>query len=168
MFYEVTEAPNRNMVALAEMIDQQVYELLHSVSAGVSDFAAPDLLRFTEGLDDIDGYATWVDSAGGTDNPETHPFEWPITYLAAVEAGDCENKAIRDLVREYRTLQNEILRGQSTKLAAGWHGPDKARRFDPGVARIRRFRDSYIKDTLPRDLPESTSAKVPVGPGIGG
>jgi hypothetical protein len=167
MFYEVTEASNRNMVAIAEMIDQQVFELLHCASAGVSDIAPPDLERFTEGLNDIKTYATWVESAGGTDNPETHPYKWPITYLAKDEIGDCENKAIRDVVREYRTLQNEVLRSQSAKLAAGWHGPDKERRFDPGVARIERFRDDYVASALPRDLPESTSSKEPVGPGYG-
>lgn len=165
MFYEVTAAPNRNLVAIAEMIYQQVFELLHCASAGVSNIQPQDMERLTEGLNDVESYGQWVASVGGIDNPETHPHAWPVTYIAKDEIGDVENKAIRDLVREYRTLQNEILRSQSAKLAAGWHSPDKERRFDPIIARMRRFIADYVEASLPRDLPESTSSKEPVGPG---
>lgn len=168
MFYEITQVANRNMVGLAELCDQAVFGLLKSQSAAVTDFKSPDLGRLYERLDELNSYADWVARKGGNDTPETHPFEWPIRYIASGLSDDTENKAIRDIVRDLRTLQNELLRSQSAKLASGWHGPDKERRFDPIMDAIRSYLDDYVSNAIPRDVPEGTPVRDSIGHGHNG
>lgn len=152
--YSVTAMCNRDLAGLVERIDETIYEISKSQSEGLLDLRVADRARLDQYNNRLDRYASWIVSEPEVDAPETHPAETQVTYISNSEDDDCENKALRDLIRMYRVLMTEMACCASNRMPNGLSGHDKAR-FDQHLAKIRSFLVNYVDETQPVDMPES-------------
>jgi len=158
---------NQDIAGLAERIDEIVFEVAKSQSAGLTDMRPFDRTRIGEYVALLNRYADWVVSAPDVDLPETHPREHPIKYISADVDDDLENKSLRDLVRYLRALITELTNSQSAKQANGMTTHDK-RRFDLVMAKVAAFLSDYVDNTQPVDMPESAPSSDTIEHGFKG
>ena len=167
MPYEVTVVQNQDIAGIAERIDEVIFEVARSQSAGLTDLRAPDRVRLSEYIALLNRYAEWVVAAPDVDLPETHPRDYPITYISADISADFENKALRDLVRYLRSLLTELTNSQSARAASGMTTHDK-RRYDLVMTKVAAFLSDYVDNTQPIDMPASAPSSESVVPGYVG
>lgn len=167
MTYSVTEVINADVAGLAERTDEVIYEVAKSQSANLTDMRPFDRERIDQYNTMLKRYANWVVAAPDVDLPETHPRSYPIKYISKDLSDDVENKAVRDLVRYYRSLITEITNSQSARLANGLTKHDK-RRFDLIMEKIENFLSEYVDETQPLDMPESAPSSDAVEHGYRG
>lgn len=165
--YAITEVFNQDVAGLTERIDEVIFEIGKSQSAGITDMRPFDRTRIGEYLDMLTAYKAWMTSAPDVDLPETHPRNYPIVYISEDLGDEVENKAIRDLVRYFRALMTEMTNSQSAKQANGLTTHD-ARRFDLVIDKVANFLTEYVDPQQPLDLPESAPSSNPVTPGFVG
>jgi hypothetical protein len=115
----------------------------------------------------LNRYAAWVTDAPDIDLPETHPRDYPIKYISKDVDADVENKALRDLIRMYRSLITELTNSQSARAANCLTVHDK-RRFDLVMEKVGKFLADYVDDTQPLDMPESAPSSEAVEQGFTG
>ena len=167
MPYSVTEVVNADVAGLTERADEVIYEIAKSQSANLTDMRPFDRTRITQYNAMLKRYANWVVSAPDVDLPETHPRMYPVKYISKDVSDDVENKAVRDLVRFYRSLITELTNSQSARLANGLTSHDK-RRFDLVMEKIENFLEEYVDETQPLDMPESAPSSEAVEHGYQG
>jgi len=167
MTYEVTEVINADVAGLSERIDEVVFEVAKSQSANLTDMRGFDRERISQYNAMLRRYKAWVVDAPDVDLPETHPRVYPIKYISKDISDEVENKAIRDLIRFYRSLITELVNAQSARLANGLTAHD-ARRFDLVMDKIEAFLDDYVDQTQPLDMPESAPSSDGVTHGYRG
>ena len=165
MPYTITQVSNHDIAGLVVRIDEILYEVLKSQSAGQNDTVSFDRVRIDQYVAALKHYMSWVAAAPEIDLPETHPRMHQIKYLTAEEGIDIENKALRDLVRMLQAAITELTASQSANRASGISTHDK-RRFDLIIQKIELFLTEYVDLTHPMDMPESAPSSPPVGPGI--
>jgi hypothetical protein len=144
-----------------------IYEVAKSQSANLTDMRPFDRTRIDEYNAMLNRYAAWVTDAPDIDLPETHPRDYPIKYISVDVDADVENKALRDLIRMYRSLITELTNSQSARAANGLTVHDK-RRFDLVMEKIAKFLNDYVDSTQPLDMPESAPSSEAVGEGYKG
>lgn len=167
MPYEVKSVFNQDVAGLTERIDEIIYEIAKSQSAGLTDMRSFDRTRLTQYVELLKRYAAWVTDAPDVDLPETHPRDYPIKYISEAIDDEVENKALRDLIRYLRSLITELTNSQSAKQANGLTTHDK-RRFDLVVQKVEAFLTDYVDNTQPIDMPESAPSSEPVESGFMG
>jgi len=167
MAYEVTSVLNQDVAGLAERVDEVIFEVARSQSANLTDMRPFDRTRIDEYNGMLNRYAAWVTDAPDIDLPETHPRDYPIKYISADVDADVENKALRDLIRMYRSLITELTNSQSARAANGLTVHDK-RRFDLVMQKIEKFIVDYVDNTQPLDMPESAPSSDAVEQGYVG
>lgn len=167
MTYEVTEVINADVAGLAERADEVIYEVAKSQSANLTDMRPFDRERISQYNAMLRRYKGWVVAAPDVDLPETHPRVYPIKYISKDISDDVENKAIRDLIRFYRSLITELVNAQSARLANGLTQHD-SRRFDLVMDKVEAFLEDYVDETQPLDMPESAPSSDAVDSGYKG
>lgn len=165
MYYEKKSCENMDVAGLVERTDEVIFELAHCQSANMTDIKTFDRVRIDEYNAMLNRYADWVTSAPDVDMPETHPRLYAIKFISEDINVEVENKALRDLIRFYRGIINEMVRGQSSGAANGLTTHDK-RRFDLIMEKIQKFLVDYVDNTQPLDMPESSPSSERVGPGL--
>ena len=152
--YSVRSMCNRDLAGLVERIDEVIYEISRSQSEGLLDLRVADRNRIDSYNNRLERYVEWVVSEPEVDAPESHPSQVNITYISETEDDDAENKALRDLIRMYRVLMQEMSLSASNRMPNGISSHDKGR-FDQHLAKIRSFLTAYVDQTQPVDMPES-------------
>ena len=165
MPYAIKEVANHDVAGIVERVDEIIYEILKSQSAGLTDMRSFDRTRIDEYIALLDRYANWVVAAPDIDLPETHPRMYPIRYLSEELVNDVENKALRDVVRMYQALIIELTASQSAAAASGLTVHDK-RRFDLLQEKVKKFMSEYVDQTHPIDMPESAPSSPPIERGL--
>ncbi len=163
--YTVKTVCNRDVAGLVERIDEVIYEVSKSQSEGLANVRVADRARLDQYNGRLERYVGWLTSEPEVDAPESHPSECNITYISETEDDDCENKALRDLIRMYRVLMTEMANSQSTRMPNGLSRYDKAR-FDSHLRKIRSFLTGFVDQELPVDLPESSPSSASTSHGF--
>jgi len=162
--YSVTSMCNRDLAGLVERIDETIYEVSKSQSEGLLDIRVADRARLDQYNARLTRYVDWIVSEPQVDAPETHPSECKVTYISQSEDDDCENKALRDLIRMYRVLMTEMACSASNRMPNSLSAHDESR-FRAHMAKIENFLTSYVDDTQPVDMPESQPSSSLTGHG---
>jgi len=162
--YSVTSMCNRDLAGLVERIDEVIYEVSKSQSEGLLDIRVADRSRLDQYNARLERYVNWIVSEPQVDAPETHPSECQVTYISQGEDDDCENKALRDLIRMYRVLMTEMACSASNRMPNSISKHDETR-FRAHLSKIRNFLTEYVDDTQPVDMPESQPSSSLTGHG---
>lgn len=165
--YTVKAMCNIDLAGLVERIDETIYEISKSQSEGLLDIRIADRSRLDQYNNRLERYMEWMYSEPQVDSPESHPSKNPITYISETEDDDSENKALRDLIRQYRVMMTEMAHCASNRMPNSISNPDKAR-FDASLAKIRSFLTNYLDDTQPVDMPEGQPSSSQTTHGFGG
>ena len=167
MTYEVKTVLNQDVAGLTERTDEIIFEVARSQSGNLTDMRPFDRTRIDEYNQMLNRYAVWITEAPDIDLPETHPREYVIKYISEGVDADIENKALRDLIRMYRSVITELTNSQSARMANGLTTHDK-RRFDLVMEKIAKFLTEYVDNTQPLDMPESAPSSEAVDQGFTG
>lgn len=163
--YAVKSMENRDVAGLVERIDEVIYEVSKSQSEGLANLRLADRQRLDQYNGRLERYVNWLTSEPEVDSPESHPAQTNVTYISEGEDDDCENKALRDLLRMYRILMTEMACSASTRMPNGLAKHDKGR-FDQHMKKIRSFLTNFVDEELPVDLPESSPSSSLTGHGL--
>lgn len=159
---------NLNIKGAAERIVRYREEVARSASAGVTALSTADKKRMFAYLKELRSYLDWVyglqkdDDGDFLDLPESHPKE-RMVELPEVLA-EVENNHLRDVIEYLDVLFEEIMNSQSSRLGAGFLGPD----YNRAIAildSIDSYTAQFIEDNSPMDLPESSPRREMVAAG---
>jgi len=174
--YKVKSMNNTNMVGLVERIDESLVEMLLAQSASVNEFRKADQTRVNTYFTSWETLVNFMAEDPELDSPQTSPQKIPVVFWSnrdniTDEDGeeqpivqDPENKALRDLTRDMRTLMGEMALSNSRRLPNGISPHDKAR-FDMHLKKMRAYMETYVGKVTPLDLPETSPAHPESGHG---
>ena len=174
--YKVKSMNNSNMVGLVERIDESLVEMLLSTSASVNVFREADQLRINSYFTAWEKLVAFMASDPELDSPQTSPQKIPVVFKSNLDAiidedgesqpivQDPENKALRDLTRDMRTLMGEMALSNSRRLPNGISDHDN-KRFDMHLSKMRAYMTAYVQEVTPLDLPETSPAHAESGHG---
>ena len=152
--FSVTAIRNNDLVGAIERIDIAVAELAKSESADSGGSQIYDRQRIDQYNRVIDQYMDYVVAqTGKVDVPYTYPTYYDIEYISNTLNVDITNKAMRDLLRLYLQMMEQLSKCDS----AGWS--NGIQEFDYGRYvllrdKIQSFLDNYVDQTNPIDMPE--------------
>lgn len=153
----MAETNNHDLVGINKRIKRFAFELVYSVSSGVSEIRSADMERLQAYLHALTAYKGWVVSQPQLDLPASHPRIWEVEDSLNLQ--QVENEMVDDLVHILDVLNYELLHSQSSRLPQGLNEFD-SKRFDMVMRKAEDFVSHYIEMATPLDLPES-SPKMP-------
>jgi len=156
------EVLNQDLPGLHKRINRFLTEIYKSQSSSISEVTAADQTRIITYIDAIDSYHSWMTSQPDLDLPETSPN--PFTLEANPEMAPVESESCNDLIRQFQTLRDEIVNGQSARRSSGMIGFDSIR-LTACTTKCRSFMTDFVANVTPLDLPESSPAKATSGLG---
>ena len=163
----MTTVNNQDVAGLCERIDEVIYELAKSQSSSVTDMNEFDRARIDSYIALLNSYVAWILSAPHVDVPETHPRDYEIKEIAAQLSDDTENKAVRDIIRMFRSMFTEMANSQSARNPNGLISHD-ANRFTLLSNKIAAFLTDHVDANQPVDMPESSPSSEAATAGFGG
>ena len=156
---------NHDVVGIWDRLNRFIVEIYKSQSSQVSQFFSADQLRLASYLDAIDGYHAWVVSQPQLDLPETSPRVYVLKAAPAVT--DTENDEVDNLIRLFELTRDELINSQSARQGSGFIPFDSVR-LTAIVSKAREFLNTFVQQSTPLDLPESSPQTPTMGSGIGG
>ncbi len=159
---DTTKVCNTDVFSLHRRINRFMYELIKSQSSGVSQTMGFDTARVLKYLASIKALMTWITSQPLLDLPETGPQ--PVMLLENTPITNLENESVYDLVMMFSLLRDELANSQSARLSTGLlkYDHDRATAI---VTKMELFVNSYISQSEPLDLPESSPLVASTGGG---
>jgi hypothetical protein len=174
--YKVKSMNNSNMVGLVERIDESLVEMLLSTSASVNEFREADQIRINTYFTAWETLVAFMAGDPELDSPQTSPQKVPVVFKSNLDmiidedgqeqpiVQDPENKALRDLTRDMRTLMGEMALSNSRRLPNGI-SPHDEKRFVMHLSKMRSYMSQYVGEVTPLDLPETSPAHAESGHG---
>lgn len=153
---------NHDVCGLQRRINRFITETMNAASNGVSQVSGADQTRISSYLSAIRAYVEWIVAQPELDLPETSPTQWPLDVDPVVP--EVENESLIDLVNMFVLAREEIINGQSGRLAAGLIKFDHDRLLAI-VTKAESFISDYIAKVTPLDLPESSPMRAEQGQG---
>ena len=155
--FAVTQIRNNDLVGAVERIDIAVAELARSESADSGGSQVFDRTRIDMYNKQIDEYMDYVVAVTGkVDIPHTYPTNYPIDYISNSLDVDITNKAMRDLIRIYLQMMEQLSKSGS----AGWSNGIQTHDYSRYVMirdKIQSFLNDYVDVVTPIDMPEYNS-----------
>ena len=155
--FSVTQIRNNDLVGAIERIDICIAELARSESADSGGAQIFDRARIDMYNQQIDEYMDYVVKVTGkVDIPHTYPTDYPIDYISNSLDVDITNKAMRDLIRLYLQMMEQLSKCGS----AGWSNGIQEHDYGRYVMirdKIASFLTDYVDVVTPVDMPEYTS-----------
>ena len=155
--FSVTSIRNNDLVGAVERIDICVAELARSESADSGGAQIFDRARIDMYNRQIDEYMNYVVAqTGKVDVPHTYPTYYDIDYISNELNVDITNKAMRDLLRLYLQMMEQLSKSGS----AGWSNGIQQHDYGRYVLirdKIQAFLTDYVDVVTPVDMPEYTS-----------
>jgi len=161
----VTFVYNHDVQGLHRRINRFIVETVNAGSNGVSEVSAADQTRLGTYLAAIKSYVAWVMSQPELDLPETHPRQYPLEANPDVPV--IENESMLDIIHHFELARDEMVNGQSGRLASGLIKFDEARILAI-IAKATSFLKDYVGVVTPLDLPESSPMHLLQGAGKSG
>lgn len=153
---------NDDIAGIYRRINKFLEELQKSASSNVADINDFDKTRVLSYLASLTAYVNWIVDQPLLDLPETHPkileLESPPELLPV------ENLMVKDLMRLFERVRDEILSSQSARNATGLISFDE-KRMRAVIEKAEKFIDSYVSKVTPIDLPESSPREASTGSG---
>jgi len=153
---------NHDVQGLHRRINRFIVEAINAASNGVSMVSDADQSRMSTYLVAIKTYVAWVVSQPVLDLPETHPREYVLEENPAVPV--IENESLLDLIHLFTLARDEMVNGQSGRMASGLIRFDNDRILAI-IAKAESFLSDYVAIVTPLDLPESSPMHVLAGQG---
>jgi hypothetical protein len=144
---------NHDVAGLHARLNRFLTELALSQSNGSSQVLEHDQSRLQSYIAAIRSYMGWVEAQPTLDLPETHPTTYPLDPDPAIP--EIENESIRDVLRMITLAREELVNGQSARMASNFVKFDSAR-VRAVVDKVENFLTAYIQTTTPLDFPESS------------
>ena len=155
--WEPTTVRNPDIVGAVERADKYAYDMCRFESASINEITEFDINRILSYNGALRVYIQTLNEAPATDNPHSYPGMYSIYYLTQdFDFDSVKNKAIRDIVRQYVNLWVNLSRSESADKSIGYLIFDYNRAMTH-LDRIDFYIESYIKQALPLDLPESSA-----------
>jgi len=155
--FSVTSIRNNDLVGAVERIDICVAELAKSESADSGGSQIFDRSRIDMYNSQIDEYMDYVVAqTGKVDLPMTYPTYYDIDYISNGLDVNITNKAMRDLLRLYLQMMEQLSKSGS----AGWSNGIQEHDYNRYVMirdKIQSFLTNYIDQVTPVDMPEYTA-----------
>jgi hypothetical protein len=164
--FSVTWMKNNDLVGAVERIDICIAELARSESADSGGAQIFDRQRIDMYNKQIDEYMDYVVSVTGkVDVPHTYPTRYDISYISnTLEHVDITNKAMRDLIRLYLQMMEQLSKSGSASWSNGIEQHDY-NRYVMIRDKIQSFLTDYVDVVTPVDMPEYTSFSQEGGAG---
>ena len=116
---------NADIQSMSDKINRFIIEAGLSESANVHIMSPFDLTRFNAYLESIRQLQSWVNATPMLDLPNTYPRKWCMKSVEQVP--QMESDGIRMLIRLLETMRDELIRGQSSRVASGFNEFDNTR-----------------------------------------
>ena len=154
--WEPKSVRNPDIVGAVERADRYAFDMCRFESASINEITEFDINRILSYNSALRTYIQTLNDAPPTDNPHSYPGMYNLYYKTeAFDFDSVVNKAIRDIVRQYVNLWVNLSRSESADKSNGYLVYDYTRAMTH-LDRIDYYIDSYIKQALPIDLPESS------------
>jgi len=153
---------NHDICGFIRRLDRYIYEMHKSVSSGVMAMNDFDKGRLMSYLGACHAYIDWIIAQPQLDLPESSPQVYTIDDPQELEVADNEN--CNDIIRLWEILRKELVNSQSSRNAAGIVSFDEGR-IRALLNKIEAFKEMYIDQTSPMDMPESMPLRAMTGPG---
>lgn len=144
---------NHDIIGVYNRLNRFIVELIHSVSANVSQVNQFDMERLKSYLNNVKKYLGWVMAQPLLDLPETTPRVWVLEAPTTIP--DMDNEEVADIVRMLELARDELTHSQSARQGSGLI-PFDALRFNAVIAKTETFLSTYVEVVTPIDLPESS------------
>ena len=154
--WEPKSVRNPDIVGAVERADRYAFDMCRFESASINEITEFDINRILSYNSALRTYIQTLNDAPATDNPHSYPGMYNLYYKTeSFDFDSVVNKAIRDIVRQYVNLWVNLSRSESADKSNGYQVYDYTRAMTH-LDRIDYYIDSYIKQALPIDLPESS------------
>lgn len=153
---------NMDIAGVVRRLRRFRYEANKSVSAGLANTTAADMLRSKSYLIAVETYLNWVVAQPQLDLPEWSPKEIDLGDPEKIDMA--ENEAILDLVTMYDAFEVELTNSQSARMSTGVISHDE-KRVRNLLLKMNQFLDNYVAVIQPLDLPEASPLRAMTGPG---
>ena len=154
---------NHDLYHLVKKIRRFKFELVKSVSSGLSESNQYDLARLNSYLDALEVFHQWIIDQPELDLPETSPMAITLPDAAELPA-PIENDDLALIVNLMDLMEGELVNSQSARRSTGIVIHDQ-NRYLAMLAKIRAFLSTYVASSNPIDLPESSPLAEMSGPG---
>jgi hypothetical protein len=155
--WEPKNVRNQDVVGSVERADRYAFDLIKFESAMLNDITSFDMDRIISYVNALRTYVNTLNDAPATDNPHSYPGMYTIYYLTeGVNFDDVKNKALRDIIRMLVNTWVNMSRSESADRSNGFL-PFDVTRWNLHLDRIEYYIKSYIDESLPLDLPESSA-----------
>jgi hypothetical protein len=155
--WEPTNVRNQDVVGAVERADRYAFDIAKFESANINEITDFDMTRIQSYMAALRGYVNTLNTAPATDNPHSYPGMYTIYYLTqGFNFDTVKNKALRDILRMLVNTWVNMSRSESADKSNGFLEFDVSR-WNLHIDRIDFYIDSYIKQALPLDLPESSA-----------
>ena len=144
---------NHDVAGLQARFNRFIIELTLCASNSSSQVNSYDQARLATYIGAIRTYMAWVIAQPQLDLPETHPYQYELE--PDPDTPDIENESLRDIVRMLVLAREEMVNGQSARMASGLIKFDQ-NRMTAVIDKVEAFLKNYIALVTPLDLPESS------------
>lgn len=153
---------NHDIASLIERLRDFRFELIKSVSSGLSEFNQFDKDRVYSYLNAIDQFHAYVSAAPQLDLPESSPREIELPDM--VPPIPTENHDIKYIARMFDVIEIEMANCQSARKPMGLMSFDSMR-LTANVSKIKDYLDNFVSVVTPLDRPESAPEIAMTGDG---
>jgi hypothetical protein len=151
---------NHDVAGLHARMNRFLKEMALSQSNASSQMIDYDQTRLKSYIGAARTYMDWIVAQPLLDLPETHPTVYPLDVDPVLP--EIENEAVRDILRMMILAREELVNGQSARMASGLIKYDEAR-VRAVIDKVDSFLTTYIQVVTPLDFPES-SPQDPIAP----
>lgn len=153
---------NSDIQGLHNRINRFIIEAMKSVSHASSLINEFDMQRIKQYLSALRYYHGYIMAQPRIDAPETTPKEYLLQDNPTVPP--IENEMLKDIIRMFERMRDEMVSSQSARQAAGLIEFDSARLISY-VSHTENYIAEYVLNAQPIDLPESSPMTAVSGPG---
>jgi hypothetical protein len=162
---ELPKTGNMNIRELVNKTNHFIKEILKSQSSGLTYINEHDIKRMNSYIKDLNLMIDWVVKQPLLDLPEVVPTEYGL--LPFTEWTEPQNFKIATIAKYFMALRTEAVNSQSSRQGSGFIGPDEVR-FRQILKEVENYLTTYVAESNPLDMPESTPSVEGTGPGLGG
>lgn len=167
--YDPESCRNFDVVGVVDRLDRTLYELCTSESAVTNEYNQYDQERFMTMWGEVDNYIKVINDQDRLDLPHSYPAMYHFNYITQqatnpqtgepIEWERIKNSFVRDLARLTANAMVQWSRSESAD-ASNKFIPKDMERWDLIYARGKAMVETYAKDALPGDKPESSDYEL--------